>query len=219
MDEGTSLLDLIKQWPTLVGQETRPQNIRVKLPLGVGDPISLIADLETWSVYQAVWSSLVWNAYRIATIMISSLCLSLEDVAKLCFEDMNNVDARPSYKAIISTMSREVLSTAPPILFPELLERLPPSDDSDDVLLHLTDTPDLTMRNLETPKAGNVLVLLWPLHFVASEPGIPSRNSKTAKNLLNYIGENLGLKIASVLGDLENFGEDIAIPMLSYPIQ
>lgn len=208
--EAERLWGKVESWPVRLESQVPCYTYRIRYNSSAVPPIA--AGIDTWTVYPAPWASVAWNAYRIAKILLLVTRQELGSLSRVWYGDISEVSMK-SYEESIAKTSRDILSAVPPILFPGIMSQY--SSREGGGIIDLTSTAQFSSH--DRIKGGHALALLWPLHFVASEPTMCPAHKEQAKEILRYIGNNVGLKIASVLGAAYTYIPDVALPILSSP--
>ena len=206
---------------------------RVLISSEAKPPFSLLADREIWGVYPAPWSGNAWNAFRGGRILVASMCLNMNREIQTRFNDISLSRDPEYYQNDVEKLSDSILGSVFCTLWPELFEGhseiSTPADSidtlgsnettsKDDTKVNTTSssfiwdpqfpTIDIGLRDwtaLEPPKPGHTLALLWPLHLLTGSIYSPLQHQLYAQEILTYISEVVGLRGASVLGQLPVF--------------
>lgn len=229
LEKAENLFTEISNWRTAFQHSLTYYTVDVPISTTSEPPFPLLASREVWSVYPALWKSNVWNAYRVAHILVSSMCITLCDQAQIRYDGFVPSCIQEQHRANIRQMSDDILSGVFCVLWPDMFDcsgRFDPEDltllkenfmnpsssypspSSESPLGSDFSSPPVKLAPLHLPpdwqaigppKQGNALAAIWPLHLVGTSKYVPIELRRYALEALRYIGAN-GLKVANVLG-------------------
>lgn len=150
---------------------------------------------EYWHSHSDLWVSSMWNSYRSCRLFAHGILLECIETWRTSENDKWLLNRSHSIR-VIQEMVNEICASVPFHLDPQKLQAL-------------NNIPDQSLPNVpcgdgfnQSSKALGGYLIMWPLFLAASMDYIPDQQRKWIRDQLMYVGNELGIKQATVLSSV-----------------